>query len=186
MSVRTLEFIRNSGITEIGVKAAVGAGVMIGACLGGDWLGVRIFRLTHCTLMSITPKFISNGVHQIFSRSLAPINQYFEQKSPFLGRAVVAPILEELVFRGAQVLILPRVLGLINRIALSSIVFNYAHNVARPGTNLALLFIGIILGALAEWNESAVRGLLTAILAHSIYNAVIDRFYVQILRIGIK
>jgi uncharacterized protein YggT (Ycf19 family) len=186
MSSMSLDFIRNSPISEIGVKAAVGAGVMLGACNTVDWLGVKIFDWTRRTLMNSTPRFISNGIHQIFGKSLAPINQYFERKKPIFGRVVVAPVLEELIFRGAQVLILSRMMGSIPRIALSTLVFNFAHNEAQPGKNFVLLFVGIILGFLAEWNESATRGLLTAILAHSIFNALIDRIYVQILRIGIN
>jgi hypothetical protein len=186
MSSISLDVIRNSPIAEMGLKAAVGAGVMLGSCNTIDWLGVKIFYWTNRTLLNSTPRFISNGIHQICNKTIGFVNLYFERKNPLFGRVVAAPILEELVFRGVQILILSRVMGVIPRIALTSAIFTYAHNEAKPGKSMVLLFLGVILGFLAEWNVSSIRGLFIAILAHSIFNALIDRIYVQILRMGIK
>jgi predicted small secreted protein len=185
MSIRSLVLIRNSPIIEVLVKTVAGASVMLGACNTVDWLGAQIFRHTGRSLMNSTPRPISKGIHQFFGQTLAPINQYFERRNPLVGRIIVAPVLEEMVFRGIQTLLLSYVMGPVSRIALSSLLFDFAHNEAQPGKNLVLLFVGIILGCLAEWNESILRGLLTAILAHAIFNALITYIYVQILKIGI-
>lgn len=185
MSINSL-VLTNSSVIEVLAKSTAAAGVMLGACNTVDWLGAQIFRYTGRSLMNSTPRPISRGIHQFFGQTLAPINQYFERRNPLVGRIVVAPILEELVFRGTQTLLLSHIMGLVSRIALSSLLFNFAHNEAQPGKNLVLLFVSIILGCLAEWNESIFRGLLTAILAHAIFNALITYIYVQILKIGIK
>ncbi len=168
---------------EIGAKAVGATALMIGAYKAGDKLGIGIFNFRNChlTLANIMPTFISKGIPFVYRTIFGSINDYFDRHSPLIGRVVAAPIIEELAFRGLQLFVFSKFMGLFSRILLSSLLFTYSHDRGQPGVLFGLLFVGIILGCLSEWNESRMNGLLTAIVAHSIYNSIIDRFHLRII-----
>lgn len=98
----------------------------------------------------------------------------------FVGAVGIAPVLEELLFRGILLPWLRRVLGAWPAIVLSSVIFAAAHSDAWPAP-IPLFILALFLGYLAYRTTS----LVASITLHATFNAVSMLVLIVSVKLGI-
>jgi len=81
---------------------------------------------------------------------------------------IVAPVVEEFLFRGLLMWALARATGMIAALVVSSVLFAVIHVTAEPQAVAPLFFLGMALGYVAY----RTRSLVAPIIAHGLFNAL--------------
>lgn len=112
------------------------------------WFGLTVLTIVHFKLVFATPT-------NAFTASAA------------IERLLLAPIMEDPVFRGLVLAILLRYLPTFRAVALSALVFAGAHIVAGLSAAMVIFLFGMLVGYCYEKTGS----LVLCMLCHSLWNA---------------
>lgn len=131
-------------------------GIALGVCLHGpadalEWLGRKIWPVDAAELVER-------------ARRLAPAS-WGQRAAVFAVAAVLAPFVEELLFRGALFRRLRAHVPLMSTVAITSVCFSLSH--LEPRIWPALVVVGFALGAL----RALGHGLWPCFLLHAAFNA---------------
>lgn len=131
-------------------------GVALGVCLHGpadalEWLGRKIWPVEAAELVER-------------ARRLAPASRG-QRAAVFAVAAVLAPFVEELLFRGALFRRLRAHVPLMSTVAITAVCFSLSH--LEPRIWPALVIVGLALGAL----RALGYGLWPCFLLHAAFNA---------------
>jgi hypothetical protein len=137
-----------------------------------DRIGQKIYQQTGHSLLNKTPRIVIRIFEIGIGGPLTSISLVCERIHPLLDRAIVAPILEELIFRGTQKAVTPYI-HLVPSLILSSLAFCYSHGYSNPGRSLALFLTGLYLGLLV-YADPSDKGLMIAMIAHGLFNFSLD------------
>lgn len=95
-----------------------------------------------------------------------------------ISACVWAPLVEETLFRGALHRWMPDWLGVVGRVALSSLLFGLVHPYSPAGM-ASVAAGGAVYGLLREWRGSVIAG----VVAHALHNGAITGVQIAILAI---
>lgn len=95
-----------------------------------------------------------------------------------ISACVWAPLVEETLFRGALHRWMPHWLGVVGRVALSSLMFGLVHPYSPAGM-ASVAAAGAVYGLLREWRGSVIAG----VVAHALHNGAITGVQIAILAI---
>ena len=132
-------------ITLIGVFAVVGMGSGISTIIScfGDW--------AFLTDGNVSPEFA------LMDRT--------EKLLMLIAAAVLAPIIEEIIFRGVLLGSLTKTIGMQRAVFLSSLCFGLLH-----GTSLVTVLSTALMGMMLAYTYLAYRNLINCMIVHGTYN----------------
>jgi membrane protease YdiL (CAAX protease family) len=122
--------------------------------------------------------FVSAGIRQN-QAALYPLfpGDYLGQALFFVGAAILAPIGEEVLFRGYLFGSLRRLAGdsragIVIAYGVSALVFALAHSLAASEGVIALLVPSFLIGLVFAWGFDRSGSLLPGIVAHALNNSI--------------
>ena len=122
--------------------------------------------------------FVSTGIRQN-QAALYPLfpGDYLGQALFFVGAAILAPIGEEVLFRGYLFGSLRRLAGdsragIVIAYSVSALVFALAHSLAASEGVIALLVPSFLIGLVFAWGFDRSGSLLPGIVAHALNNSI--------------
>jgi membrane protease YdiL (CAAX protease family) len=171
------------------LPAAVGLGIVFLFGRGAaKAIGVRLGRFRYglvygiVAFAAVTPaclvvNWISNYIAIMLgvSPKLHPLLEVAEKaEGPWilplalLLAGVLAPLVEEFLFRGVLLMSLIRPMGAAGAIGVTSVIFALLHYTNEPQAVPPLLLLGVVLGYLAY----RTRSLVAPIMTHALFNTV--------------
>ncbi len=158
--------LRELGLGRVISSVSVKAGVLGGISL---FFLVLVTGAVVSSVISVEPK------PQPYVELLSEANTPFEVIVPFLVGGVLAPVGEEIYFRGFAYPVFKRNLGVWGGIILSGVFFSLMHfDSAR--------FIAIAVGGIGlAWLYESTNSLITPIVAHSVWNlSMLGLYYLAV------
>lgn len=129
-----------------------------------SWAVLALVLVLYALLLTALGVDASRGAHPVVPILLSPEDEHTAMLVILLG-VLVAPLVEEIMFRGALYGWLRGRFGPVASIGASAFAFAAMHPQGVLGL-VPLTFIGCVLGALREWRGN----LVTPIVAHACFN----------------
>jgi len=129
-----------------------------------SWVVLALVLVLYALFLTALGVDASQGTHPVVPILLAPQDERTVGRVLLLG-VVVAPVIEEIMFRGALYGWLRSRFGPLVSIGASALAFAAVHPQGLIGI-VPLTFLGCVFGALREWRGN----LVTPILAHACFN----------------
>jgi hypothetical protein len=94
-----------------------------------------------------------------------------------MGAVILAPLIEETIFRGALYQYLRSRFGVLTAVVLSATLFGAIHPYNGPGV-IQVASMGLVWGLLREWRGSLIAG----VVAHALHNGMLSLFNIWTIR----
>ncbi len=145
----------------------------VAACVGQGIAGFGVAVALLVITLSVLGQF---GIERIVPLApKAPLEMFLETRSPltfavyFLLVGILAPVVEELIFRGFVYPGLRRMMTVPAAALASALVFAAVHVAVPVGSLLAITLIGVVLAYLYERSGSLIAPMIT----HAMYNSFV-------------
>lgn len=170
-----------AGIRDaFGLERGKGMLVEIAVGLGGYAAGIPLLALglVASTLVArLAGQDVTSGGHPIVTDVISGESGLLNLTAIVLLAVVAAPLLEEIMFRGAFYRVLRSYLGRVPAILLSGFLFAAIHPQGWIGVPV-LMAVGIVLATLREWRSSIVA----PVVAHACVNGATMTVTILLLR----
>ncbi len=145
----------------------------VAACVGQGIAGFGVVVALLAIALSVLGQF---GIERIVPLApQAPVAVFLETRSPLtfaiylLLVGILAPVVEELIFRGFVYAGLRRIMTVPAAALISALIFAAAHVAVPAGGLLAITLIGVVLAYLYERSGSLIAPMIT----HAMYNSFV-------------